>query len=337
MVTIREIAKKAGVSRIVVSAILRGNKQYVRYSAETAQRVLRIAQELGYRPHRAARGLVAGKNLTIGVCFAWQMAEVYRHPAMAFVMAGISERLGQDDYGVLLRANPSASGYLPTPDLFSPNEVDGVLLIGAIRCDDPNLASWCKSHLPTVLVSTPPKLATSLNCTDIDNFRMPMIAVDYLARQGHRRIGLVLPGLDYTCHRANLKGFQQALEQHNLPFRKNWVWIIGYTAGDGYRFAQEFFALSNRPEALVFLAEIAAIGFGRALIEQGCRLPDDLSLVIKEKIPNQMGMLSGIVVLEAPYFQLGQVAADVLLSLLRHELTPPVQRFLSPSLRVISP
>ncbi|MFA0732099.1 MAG: hypothetical protein LKKZDAJK_000749 [Candidatus Fervidibacter sp.] len=334
MPTIREIARKAGVSHAVVSAILRGDNKRVRYSEKTKQKVLRLAQQLGYRPHRGARSLAEGRTFTVGICFAWAMAEVARHPAMAFVMAGASEVLGQHDYGLLLRINPSSEGYLPAPQLFHANEVDGVLLVGAIRHDDPSLALWRKSSLPMVLVSTPPEHFSDINSVDLDNFGMAVQAVHYLAQRGYRRLGLALPGLDYTCHRENLRGFEHALSELGFPFRPQWVWTVGYTADEGYEFAQRFFALKSRPEGLVFLAEMAALGFSRALIERRVKVPNDLGLIVKEKFAGQMKCLPGVAALEPSYFQLGAVAAERLMGLIQKRLEPPVRERLPVPLRV---
>ncbi len=328
MPTIRDIAKRAGVSHTVVSAILSGIDGKVRYSKETQRKVLAIAKRLGYRPHRGARSLARKKTFTIGVCFAWEMAEVYRHPAMAFVLAGISETLSKHDYSLLLRANPVSGGYLPKPNLFHQNEIDGVLLVGAIRVDDKNLALWRKSKLPMVLVSTPPQDIDDINYVDIDNFGMVVQAVDFLVQKGYQKIGLVLPSLDYTCHQVNLWGFQYALSEHGLTFPSKWVWTIGYTPKSGYEFAQNFFATKSRPDALVFLAEMAAIGFGRALLEKGIKLPDELGLVVKEKFPEQMGLLKGIAVIKPSYFRLGIEATEAMMKLLKGEISRPFHSFL---------
>lgn len=334
MPTIRDIAKQAGVSHTVVSAILSGGNKSVRYSKETKRKVLMIAKRLGYRPHRGARSLARKKALTIGVCFAWEMAEVHRHPAMAFILAGISETLSKHDYSLLLRVNPVSEGFLPKPNLFHPNEVDGVLLVGAIRKDERSLNLWRKSPIPYLLISTPSEKVKVINFVDWDNFGMTAQAVDFLAQHGHKRIGLVLPSLEYTCHQENLSGFLHALSKLNLPFNESWVWTIGFEPESGYKFAQEFFALKNRPDALVFLAEMAFVGFSKALVKGGYRLPEDLGLVVKEKFPGQMSFLSGIAVLEPDYFQLGAIAADWLMKLIKGECQPPVHQLLPVPLRM---
>ncbi len=335
MPTIRDIARKAGVSHTVVSAILHGGNSKVRYSEATKRKVLKIVRQLGYRPHRGARSLATKSTLTVGISFAWSMSEIYRHPAMAFVLAGVSEALSRSDYSLLVRASPNSEGYLPKPDLFHPNEVDGVLLVGAIRSDDPNLNLWRKSKLPMVLVSTPPEGVRGINCVDIDNFAMVVQAVNFLVGRGYRQIGLVLPGLEYTCHQINLKAFEHALSEKGLNSRR-WVWTAGYTPEEGYQFAQKFLAAAERPEALVFLAEMAAIGFGKALLERRIRVPEDLGLVIKEKFPGQMAFLEGVAVIEPPYFNLGYEAAELLVRLLKGELEPPVQKFLPTQISVNS-
>lgn len=332
--TIRDIAKQAGVSHTVVSAILSGGNGKVRYSKETERKVLTIAKRLGYRPHRGAQSLAKKKTLTIGVCFAWEMGEVHRHPAMAFILAGISETLSKHDYSLLLRVNPVSGGYLPKPSLFHPNEVDGVLLVGAIRGDERNLNLWRKSPVPFMLISTPNARFKKINFVDWDNFGMAVQAVKFLAQRGYKRIGLVLPSFDYTCHQENLRGFRHALSELALPFNESWVWAVGFEPDCGYKFAQEFLDSKSRPDALVFLAEMAFVGFGKALIERGCRLPEDLGLVVKEKFPGQTSFLSGVAVLTPDYFQLGAVAAEWLMKLVKGECQPPVQQLLSVPLKV---
>lgn len=333
MPTIRDIARQAGVSHVVVSAILSGGNGRVRYSKETERKVLEIAKRLGYRPHRGARGLARRKTLNIGVCFAWEMVEIHRHPAMAFILAGISESLSKHDYSLLLCTNPVSGGYLPKPDLFHPNEVDGVLLVGAIRKDERNLNLWLKSPLPFLLLSTPSSEESDINFVDWDNFGMAAQAVEFLVQRGYKRIGLVLPSLDYTCHQENLRGFRQALLKRTLTFNESWVWVVGFEPQSGYEFARKFFALKNRPDALVFLAEMASIGFGKALVERGYKLPEDLGLVVKEKFSGQMSFLSGIAVLTPDYFQLGAIAADWIMKLIKGECQPPVRQLLPVSLK----
>lgn len=114
------------------------------------------------------------------------------------------------------------------------------------------------------------------------------------------------------------------------------VWTVVYDAEDGYAFARRFFGRSERPDALVFLAEMAAIGFARAVLEMPIRLPDDLGLVVKEKVPGQMRFLRGIATLTPRYFQLGSVAAERLIDLMQKRREPPVHERLAVPLQVWS-
>lgn len=109
---------------------------------------------------------------------------------------------------------------------------------------------------------------------------------------------------------------------------------MGFEPQSGYEFARKFFALKNCPDALVFLAEMASVGFGKALIERGYRLPEGLGLVAKEKFPGQMSFLQGIAVLTPDYFQLGSIAADWLMKLVKGECQPLVRQLLPVPLKV---
>lgn len=109
---------------------------------------------------------------------------------------------------------------------------------------------------------------------------------------------------------------------------------IGYDPESGYKFTQDFLSTKVRPDALVFFAEMAAIGFNRLLIERSVKLPDELGLVIKEKFLGQMAFLKGAATIEPIYFELGTEAANSLMKLLKGEIEHPVQKFLPTQIRV---
>lgn len=321
--TIRDIAEKAGVSYPVVSAILRGSNKSVRYSEETAKRVLKIARQLGYRPSRVAKGLVMRQTLTIGVCFTSELRTLFSFPPTSLMITSIGDVLSQHDYGLLFRPNPVKGDYLPDPEIFHPNEVDGVLLVGPVRLDEKGLKGWQKSPLPFVLLSTPPKGFEKVNTVDLDNFAAGYEATRYLLQKGCRSIGLVMPVFKYTCHEERLKGYKKALSEFGVPFRKDWVWTVGWTADEGYAFAQQFVQQSERPEALVMFAELPTIGFLRRLQELNWRFPEDLTVVAMEAPSYSLAAFPGIVVTETPYAQIGAVGAETLLKLIKGEVQTP--------------
>lgn len=321
--TIRDIAEKAGVSYPVVSAILRGSNKSVRYSQETAKRVLKIARQLGYRPNRVAKGLVTRKTLTVGVCFTSEMRTLFSFPPTSIMITSIGDVLSQQDYGLLFRPNPVKGDYLPDPEIFRPSEVDGVLLVGPIRLDEKGLKRWQKSPLPFVLLSTPPKGYEKVNFVDLDNFAAGYETARNLLQKGYRRVGLVITAFKYTCHEERLKGYKKALSEFDVPFREDWVWTVGWTVEDGYAFAQQFAQLSDRPEALVMFAELPTIGFLRRLQELNWRIPEDLAVVAMEAPSYSLAAFPNVVITETPYSQMGAIGAETLLKLIKGEVQTP--------------
>lgn len=322
--TIRDIAKRAGVSHPVVSAILRGSNKNVRYSKETAERVLEIARQLGYRPSRIAKGLVMRQTLTVGVCFTSELRTIFSYPSTSIMITSIGDVLSQHDYGILFKPNPVKGDYLPDPSLFHPNEVDGVLLVGPVRLDDKGLKRWQKISLPFVLLSTPPKGSEKINSVDLDNFAAGYDSACYLLQKGYRRIGLVMPAFTYTCHEERLKGFKKALLEFGATFRKDWVWTVGWRLEEGYAFAQQFAQQLGRPEGLVMFAELPTIGFLKGLQELGWRIPEDLAIVAMEAPSYSLAAFSGIAVTETPYAQIGATGAEALLKLIKGEVQPTI-------------
>ncbi len=322
--TIRDIAEKAGVSYPVVSAILRGSNKSVRYSEETAKRVLKIARQLGYRPSRVAKGLVMRQTLTIGVCFTSELRTLFSFPPTSLMITSIGDVLSQHDYGLLFRPNPVKGDYLPDPEIFHPNEVDGVLLVGPVRLDEKGLKRWQKSPLPFVLLSTPPEGYEKVNSVDLDNFAAGYETARYLLQKGYRRIGLMIPAFKYTCHKERIEGYKKALSEFGAPFREDWVWTVGWTVEDGYTFAHQFAQLSDHPEALVMFAELPSIGFLRRLQELNWLIPEDLAIVAMEAPSYSLAAFPGIVVTETPYAQIGALGAEALLRLIKGEVQSPI-------------
>lgn len=276
-VTIRDVAKAAGVSVATVSSVL-NNSHHTRISAETRKRVLQVAQELGYRPRRIAQGLRKGMTYLIGLAIPLQPdppLSPFFYDAVAGALKAAKERgwmlsiLGFKDRTEELAILQKA---------VSQRLVDGVLLFDPQE-NDPRFP-LLKGNLPFVVLgrTDDPEIYT----VDNDNVEAAKLATQHLIRLGHKRIAFVHIPLSYFTAKDRLEGYRQALMEAGLPFRKELlVEVSGYYGAEvGYR---AFLALLERlkepPSAVLAMDDTLALGCMQAAAEKGLKVPDDLAVV----------------------------------------------------------
>ncbi len=276
-VTIRDVAKVAGVSVATVSSVLNEN-YHTRVSAETRKRVLQVVQELGYRPRRVAQGLRKGMTYLIGLAIPLQPdppLSPFFYDAVAGALKATKEKgwmlsiLGFKDRTEELALLQKA---------VSQRLVDGVLLFDPQE-NDPRLP-LLKGNLPFVVLgrTDDPEIYT----VDNDNVEAAKLATQHLIRLGHKRIAFVHIPLSYFTAKDRVEGYRQALMEAGLPFRKELlVEVKGYYGAEvGYHaFLSLLERLKEPPTAVLAMDDTLALGCLQAAAEKGFKVPDDLAVI----------------------------------------------------------
>ncbi|MDD5168981.1 MAG: LacI family DNA-binding transcriptional regulator, partial [Syntrophales bacterium] len=185
MTTIKEIAKKAGVSYSSVSRAL-NDKQGVR--ADVRELINKIATETNYYPHSSAKALVKNQVGVLGIIINRTGEFAFQNPYYSQILMGISDVASKQDYNLMLSINEKNS-YI---DLYFRRMVDGIVLIGN-RLDDKLIPELEEKGVPAVLI--PGFLEGSkidIPSVNSENFRSVYRAVDYLLNLGHRKIALIV-------------------------------------------------------------------------------------------------------------------------------------------------
>lgn len=269
--TMAEVAARAGVSRTLVSFILDGKPGA---SEETRQRVLAIAEEIGYRPDSAARVLALGRSRTLGV-----LTDV-RQLFHAELVAGIYPAAEELGYEVLLTTNLSdRPESVPVEALLSHRCGSLVLLAPASGID---YLTRLASEVPVVVVG--PRLpdgalreAANLASVRTDDARGIGEAVDYLVALGHKDI-LHVDGGAGSGSPERRRGYCEAMVAHGLGDRIDI--IAGTHTEDGGTVAgQELLARPHLPTAVLASNDRSALGLLDVLTRAGLDIPGDLSLV----------------------------------------------------------
>ncbi len=305
-VTIRDVAKRAGVSPSTASRALNGKG---RMRPETRARVLRAAKELGYRPNVHAKGLATRVTGCIGVVIAARHLPVERS-FYGLVLEAMESTLAREGYHVVF----SVLREQAPPKCAQEGRVDGLALLGTDI--GPELVLSLREELPVVLVDN---ALPGVDSVLPDNEGGARAGVEHLIAHGHREIAFVAETLADPSFARRLGGYQAALAAHGLPYRDELVVEGGRRPGSWQLAMEKLFTLKRLPTAIFAANDPMAIGAMRTLQERGISVPEDVAVVRFDDgdlAPYVSPPLTSVFV---PRWEMGEVAARRLLELVRGE------------------
>lgn len=275
MVTIRDVARAAGVSVATVSRVYNGS---LLVRQETSARVREVAQRLGYSPHGAARSLITSRTHTLGVLLPDLYGEFFSE-----VIRGIDLAAQQAGYHLLVSSARDGSHSLESALRSMRGRVDGLIVMS------PDLDAGASQrslpeHFPVVLLNCPPSDA-GYDSLGIANFEGARAMVRHLADLGHRRIAII-QGAERNFDAAErLRGYRAALAERGLPQSPGLELEGDFSEAAGHRAAQRLLEASPRPTAVFAANDGMAIGALSAFREAGLRVPQDIAIGGFDDIP----------------------------------------------------
>jgi LacI family transcriptional regulator len=305
-VTIRDVARTAGVSAMTVSRVINNQP---RVKDETRRRVEAAIVELGYLPNGIARGLIRRKTKTISV-----IVPDIANPFFTLVVRGAEDIAWRSGYHVILCNTQTdlvrEHGHIDDMLAF---QVDGVLIAPVSDRSAPHLRALSRSQTPFVLIDR------SLPGFDGDLVRGDSVAgarllVDHLIGLGHRRIAMITEPGDVSTARDRVQGYREALAAAGIELRPEFVAessaINPRMARDA---ALQLLGLPEPPTAIFALNNIAACGVSEAARERGLAVPEDLGLVCFDDIELASRLDPFLTVLAQPAETFGTIAMQLLL------------------------
>lgn len=312
-VTIRELARRSGVSVGTVSRALNG---YADVRPETRERIMRLASELDYTPAAAARSLVTQRSHVIGVFM--ETGEGHpdlQHPFFHEVLGGLKQRVGREGFDLLLFASERpGGGYGPHSYLKRArhHSVDGCALIG-LDCEDSEVRRLVRGEIPCVAIDMEiegPRTEVVMS----DNEAGAAAAVRHLHALGHRRIATITGMVDSRPGVDRLRGYRETIQSLGLAYRDDYVRYGDFYAESGRAETEKLLALDEPPTAIFAAADLMAIGAIRAAAEAGLRVPEDLSVVGFDDIQLAPHVNPPLTTLRQDKLGLGAAAGDALVA-----------------------
>ena len=299
-ITSHDVAKRAGVSQPTVSLVLSKNAR-ARVSAETRERVLLAAHELGYVPNVVARSLVRSRSYAIGV-----IVPDLRNPFFAEVVSGAERVASEAGYVVLLCETREISVDRHIQALLE-RQVDGIMVdaIGAASIPEPMLA---RTNL--VLIDEPPNRWPGVASDALGAGRL---AAEHLLSLGHVRFGFLGPATDVHAIRMRERGFVAALASRDIRIESNMLRRVAATAAGGQAGMRALLALPDRPTAVFCSNDLVAAGALKVCSLDGVKVPHDMSIVGCDDIELASLLVPELTTIAIPARELGARAARLLL------------------------
>lgn len=310
-ITIVDVADEAGVSYATVSRVI-NNKDHV--SPEKRERVLRAMAQLGYVANMQARSLAGGESRVVGL-----LVDYLSSSYMDEIIRGIDEALDAENYDLMLytthRRKTKESAYVTK---LTRRLADGLLLI-LPRNAGAYLDTLRQRQFPHVLIDY---LSDRQNVPSVSttNFRGSYDAMSFLLSLGHRRIGFITGTMEFGCARDRLDGYRAALKDHGIPGDSQLVCEGNFMQPQGYQCAQRLLSLHEPPTAIFASNDMMAFGVMEAAREAGLRLPEDLSIVGFDDIPQASHVHPALTTVRQPLEEMGRSAAHLLLKYMAHPM-----------------
>jgi LacI family transcriptional regulator len=314
-ISLKDVAARAGVSFQTASKVLNGRTDVV--SAATRDRILRVAQELGYVPNALARGLVRQTSLTVGI-----VADDFSDFALSQFVVAAQRTLETAGHTALIAStSPDADARLALRRLRE-HRVDGILLIAPSMEDDKHAGEQLRAPLPAVSLNHVP--GGGVPTVGSDHARTGALAAGHLLSLGHRSLGTVIGPARRRVVVSRLAGFRSALRAAGvtLPAARV-VATSDWTAESAHAAAHLLLDAEPDVTALFVHSDLMALGVLAALRERGVRVPADCSVVACDDLPIAAFAVPPLTTVRVPFQETGAHAAELLLALIRGEEVPP--------------
>jgi DNA-binding LacI/PurR family transcriptional regulator len=327
-VTIRDVARRAGVSVATASRALNG-KSVV--NAQTRERILTVMGELGFRPSPAARRLSLGRTLTVGV-----MVSFITRPQAAERLRGVDAILTDSEFDLVIynvESVPKRDHFFDT--LADSRRTDG-LLVMSLPPRPEAVSALARASVPVVFIDVHVPSIETMPRVVGDDVGGGGLAARHLLELGHREVGFVGDVLQnpfgFTSSRDRQAGLTQVLARSGLRLRPEWIGLGAHSRYEARDLARRMLAMDHRPTAIFAASDTQALGVVAAARESGLRVPEDLSVIGYDDI--EAADYVGLTTIRQHLFESGQRGAEMLLAQIDHrsEQVPVAQ--LTPELVV---
>jgi DNA-binding LacI/PurR family transcriptional regulator len=313
--TIKDIAREAGVSVATVSKVL-NDKLYV--APATREKVVQTMQRLNYAPNASAANLARRSSKAVLYADSFYKGLPYQNPHMFDIICGVSHEFSRKGYRLSL-LNLDADDRKPEEifeEAILSHVADGIIIGGQFVTPQVEKL-MLRYDFPQICIGAP-AFDTVLSWIDTNHTLSSNIAVEHLLSRGCGRLAFMGGREGDKIFMDRLRGFQIAMEKNGLEVRREQVVYNDPDVESIYQSAVRLLELPKPPDGIICTNSLMAVGTVRAIRAKGLAIPDQVSLVAFDDYPFSPMILPALTVIDIDLYSLGIHAGSSLLKKIRN-------------------
>ncbi len=311
--SIRDVARKAGVSPATVSKALNGTGSV---SEERIRAIKQVARELNYQPNARARSFARKETKQIVFLADFPYDAAFVNPHLFEIMRGVQHALDKRGYSLVMKQADKKTALAFTEQSFAQKMADGIVYHASVMTK-PLAALVARLGIAHIVIGHP-NFENRLCWIDTDNCLSGELAAKHLIERGYTKIAFLSGRPDDMISWNRLRGARLMLEEHGLELENELVLQSNSTIPDGLRAAKKLLKMKERPQAVICANNLLAMGFMQGIQARGVHVPKDMALVSFDTYPFSLCLEPPLTVVDINMYDMGQEAGRLILQKIRH-------------------
>ncbi|PUA35506.1 LacI family transcriptional regulator [Paenibacillus elgii] len=302
-VTIKDIAKLAGVSHTTVSRALNDSPLI---NPETKERIKAIAGSMNYTPNYSARSLVLDRSYNLGLFFT----TLHTGTSAGFLyeaIKGVNDVI-KDEYNLIVRGIDDYKSFHKV----NRKNFDGIIVMSQSESDQSFIEYASDKEIPLVVLNRPVESVQVMNFVPDDQSGAYRLT-EYLVQQGHRHIAIIEGKQGFKSTQARRDGYREALHKHGITVPEAYYVSGNYDLESGHAAMSKLLELPDRPTAVFCCNDDMALGAVKAVTERGLSVPEDISVAGFDDHLFSAFMSPALTTVRRPIEELSRAGAETLL------------------------
>lgn len=308
-VTIKDVAKEAGVSTATVSYVM---NNLDKIKPDTRERVLEAIKKLNYTPSSTARSLAKKEARQIALIVPFEdkskRSILTENPFFQEFISGIQYKCSETGYNANILGIDNEQRF---SKLINSGDLSGVIVLGYIGENNYRLLS--KLNIPAILLDQERNEDCFINLR-ADDEKGGFLGGEYLVNSGHTKIGFAAGNFWTTpIYQYRFNGFRKALSLHNIDFDPSLIYQDEISYDDGYKIASKIKDNLDKMTALFCASDILALGIIKGLHSLGINVPEDISIMGFDDIKHSKFFIPGLTTINQDIFSKGEKAVQIII------------------------
>lgn len=313
-ITIKEVAKEAGVSIATVSKVI-NQKPYI--SEATRAHVIEVMERLNYHPNAQASNFARKKSENIIFLAVTETHTAFHNPHMFEIMCGAQRKVREKKYNFSFIGSPSKeAACMEASEIIGRKVADGLIIHGSATT--PELAALLtNTNFPHIIIGRPP-FSTATCWIDINNHVSGEMAAKYLNSCGYSQIAFVGGPITDEISRHRLKGFTSSMHLKGYSVPDFFIKYGTYSKESGFHMMEELLRGSRLPDAVICENNQIAMGAVSAIRKHGMTIPDDIGVITFDDYPLSQLIDPPLTVVDIDVNEMGRQAASILIKKIKN-------------------